>query len=249
MIDVNFDFTSDTPEYWDGYWDRCEGIGGCGKYDPDSYSPTLLNYSQKIWSRDLPNGEHMQLYRPGHHSYFVWKDMYFSCDSITTSFRFIRNKKMVTEFYQTLPDYKKYMEDFTRRTYTLPGEIIFPMHRNSLNQRRGMSPKIRDRWDLTLECIRRYYADEESPLSKYLITDKNFFDLFIDFKGYIDYFFLNDCVTKDYSEVILWLGNSDFSSKALPQSVEDFTSFINNQDEFVEKRRERMKAYILSHGL
>lgn len=22
MLDVNFDFTSDTPDYWNGYWER-----------------------------------------------------------------------------------------------------------------------------------------------------------------------------------------------------------------------------------
>ena len=70
MIDVNFDFTSDTPGCWDGCWERMNGLGGCGKKDPDSCSPTQLDYSRQLWSRVLPNGERMedgnevQEYRP-----------------------------------------------------------------------------------------------------------------------------------------------------------------------------------------
>jgi len=32
-------------------------------------------------------------------------------------------------------------------------------------------------------------------------NDKEFFELFVDFKGYIDYFYLQDCVSYDYSKV------------------------------------------------
>lgn len=134
MIDVNFDFTTDTPDYWSGYWDRMYGMDGCGKYDPDNYSPKLLEYSQKIWSCDLPNGEHMELRLQGRHSYFVWKEMCFSCDSITASFRYYNTKNLMEQVKEALPDYKKYFEEFTHRSYTLPGEIIFPMHCNSMNQ-------------------------------------------------------------------------------------------------------------------
>lgn len=75
MIDVNFDFTSDTPGYWDGYWERNNGLGGCGKYDPDSYSPALIDYSRRIWSRKLPNGEYFELEVPHHSRYFTWQYM------------------------------------------------------------------------------------------------------------------------------------------------------------------------------
>lgn len=249
MIDVNFDFTSDTPGYWDGYWDRVGGMGGCGKYDPDSYSPALLEYSRILWSRPLPNGEKMELYMPPRHGYYSWKDMYFSCDSITVSFRYWNYKWMIDQVYQKLPDYKKQVEEFTRRTYTMPGEIIFPMHSNSINQRRGMHGKIRDRWDLTMECIRRFYNGEDSPLGKVLESDREFFELFVDFKGYVDYFLLNDCVSEDYSRVQIWLGDASFSKNALPQSVEEYFSFMEKQDRFLEKRRARMQAFIAENGL
>ena len=47
------------------------------------------------------------------------------------------------------------------------------------------SESIRDRFDLTLECIRRHYLDEPSPLSATLARYADFFGLFGDFAGYV----------------------------------------------------------------
>ena len=57
-IDVTFDFTSDTPYYWDGFWDNELGYS---KRDPDLKSPMLRKYHQILWSRELPYGEKMEL--------------------------------------------------------------------------------------------------------------------------------------------------------------------------------------------
>ena len=35
-IDVKFDFTSDTKGFWDGFWERNDGLGAGGA-DPDSW--------------------------------------------------------------------------------------------------------------------------------------------------------------------------------------------------------------------
>ena len=42
-IDVTFDFTSDKPYYWDGFWDNELGYS---KRDPDLKSPMLRKYHQ-----------------------------------------------------------------------------------------------------------------------------------------------------------------------------------------------------------
>ena len=59
-IDVTFDFTTDSPGFWDNFWERNNGIGSGGS-DPDIASPTLRRYHKVLWSRKLPNGERMEL--------------------------------------------------------------------------------------------------------------------------------------------------------------------------------------------
>jgi hypothetical protein len=45
MIDTTFDFTSDSPHYWDHFWETDGGLG-VGGSDPDSASKTL----QRLWA-------------------------------------------------------------------------------------------------------------------------------------------------------------------------------------------------------
>ena len=234
MIDISYDFRTDTPK---------------GK-DPDKYSKTLKRYHQILWSKELPNGEVMQL-EDSHDLYYylTWKDYDFGSDSIIVTLRYKKNKSILDKVSEIVSDSEAYYENLIRRGYTMGGMIIFPKHVNSINQRRGTSSKISDRWDLTLECIRRYYNGEDSPLSKVLESDKSFFDLFVDFKGYVDYFFLQDCVSCDYSEVEIWCGDATFEKSGLPETVDDYFEFIRREYEFLDKRNERIKNYCLMHGL
>jgi len=59
-IDTSFDFTSDSPGYWEDFWSRRDGLGA-GGCDPDVCSPMLRNYHRILWSRTLPNGDIMDL--------------------------------------------------------------------------------------------------------------------------------------------------------------------------------------------
>ncbi len=242
-IEVSFDFTTDTPNYWDGFWDRNGGLGAGGN-DPDSCSPTLQKYQQRLWSKPLPSGEIMELSIGRGASYLTWKDFRFGSDSITASFRYKKYRDMLQQVESVVPNYKRFMEDYLHKAYTIGGEIIFPKRMGGINQSRGCNSLIMDRWDLTLECIRRYYKGEESPLFEVLKKDKDFFDLFVDFKGYVDFFFLQDCVSSDYQSVNLWLGEDAFNESPLPTTVEDYLRWIKKTLEFVEKRNQRIKASI-----
>ena len=93
-IDITFDFTTDTKGFWDGFWERNDGLGAGGA-DPDSKSKTLRLYSQLLWSKPLPNGEVMQLEDGRSKFYLRWKDFYFGNDSITASFRYYRNRQFL----------------------------------------------------------------------------------------------------------------------------------------------------------
>lgn len=243
MIDVSFDFTSDCPNYWEHFWENSNGLGR-GNSDPDSESKTLQRYHQLLWSRKLPNGEHMDLQLGTGNNYLTWKNFRFGSDSIIVSFRYKKNQTLIERVAKELPDYKGFVEDYIHRSYTIGGMIIFPKHAGSINQCRGTHPKICDRWDLTLECIRRFYQGEDSPLSQTLQKDQGFFDLFIDFKGYIDYFFLQDCVSPDYSEVKFGLGKGSFDEDPMPCSVEQYMSWINSEMVFLDRRNKRIDRFI-----
>ena len=233
MIDVTFDFRSDTP---------------IGK-DPDKYSKTLKTYHKRLWSKSLPNGEAMDLKEGKGLYYLTWKDFDFGSDSIIVELRYKRYKKILDEVEKNVGDIEAYYEELVRSSYSIGGMIIFPKHTNSMNQGRGRSHLISDRWDLTLECIRRFYAGESSPLSRIIESDKDFFELFVDFKGYIDFFLLQDCVSEDYSKVDIWCGDSSFEKSGLPETVEDYFEFIRREHEFLNKRNARIREYCIEHNL
>lgn len=50
-IDINFDFTTDTPHYWENFWNN-NNLGG-SKYDPDLLSKKLQQYHQLLWSKNF----------------------------------------------------------------------------------------------------------------------------------------------------------------------------------------------------
>ena len=228
-IDVHFDVQTDSK----------------GK-DPDSASPTLRAYHQLLWSKPLPNGQEMKL--GIEKNCLKWGDMWFGCDSITASFLHWRFplKECVEQHISNFAEWKK---DYWHKTYTIGGSIIFPMHRWSMNQARGCSVKICDRWDLTLECIRRFYAGDPSPLDKVFATDREFFNLFVDFKGYVDFFLLQDCVSDDYSKVDIWCGDASFVKSGLPETIDDYFTFIDEEFDFLDKRNQRIKDYCQVHNL
>ncbi len=232
MIDITFDFRTDS------------------KGDPDTYSSTLAKYHQVLWSKQLPNGERMELKRSKDTPYvFTWKDFELSSDTIIIEMVDSKSKKLMDQVRQSIDDFDSFYEHILHRSYSIGGVIIFPRHRNSMNQMRGMNSIIRDRWDLTLECIRRYYAGEKSPLSKVIESDKSFYDLFVDFKGYVDFFLLQDCVSDDYSRVDIWCGDASFEKSGLPDSVDEYLTFIRREHEFLDKRNARIQKYCIENNL
>ena len=66
----------------------------------------------------------------------------------------------------------------------------------------------------------------------------------MDFKGYIDFFFFQDCVDETYSKVNLWLDTPLFINNPIPQTIEQYLDFIKKEIDFVEKRNKRIRDYI-----
>ena len=108
---------------------------------------------------------------------------------------------------------------------------------------------MKDRFDLTLECIRLYYLGEKSPLFDKLKANKPFFDLFENFAGYVDFFYLNDLVTDDYSAIKYFNSCIDITKATYPSSAEDWLALYKNQLAFVKNRNNRIKIEINKRNL
>ncbi len=240
---VSFDFTTDTPNYWENFksGENCK--------DPDCWSPTLRKYQQILYSKKLPSGEIFELQQGKNpkYDYLYWKDFRFGSDSIINMY--IHNKRLgwlINDVKKQINNFDKFYEEYLRKSYTIGGEIIFPKTSSSINVERGRySGKIKDRFDLTLECIRLFYNEEQSPLFETLKENNKFFDLFVDFKGYVDFFYLNDLVTDDYSSVKFYLDFDNFKRNSLPQNIAEWNLLYDKQMNFLDKRNKRIAKSLL----
>lgn len=131
---------------------------------------------------------------------------------------------------------------------TIGAYLIFPNKRvdrkQTINQARGISRLIDDRFDLTLECIRRFYINEPSPLDETFKRYASFFELFETFQGYVDFFLLNDLVS-EHGNVKFYLPFDDFQSLPKFTDVDDYLLYKNKVELFVIARNKRIEEYVL----
>lgn len=229
VIDVAFDFRADA-----------------GDRDPDSHSPTLRRYHRILWSKPLPGGALFELsdQTPGaylHHKSTLG-EFALSSDSVIPTFTRWPSLKPLTEQF---PESEN--EAFRTVGYTIGAMMVFPGKRvdgqPTINQARGFTRSIADRLDLTLECIRRHYSDESSPLASTLSRYAPFFHLFGDFSGYVKFFLLDDLVTEDLS-VKFFMQFDDFRSPSVPDTVAAYVEYRRRSVEFVEARNRRIKRFV-----
>ncbi len=125
--------------------------------------------------------------------------------------------------------------------------VLFPGNRINnqftINQARGINSRIRDRFDLTLECIRLYYQNETSPLFEVIKRYGDFLALFVDFKGYCEFFLLRDLVNEDYSQVNFFLQFNGFITNPIPKDLDEYNEYKKNNIEFIKKRNQRIDEY------
>ena len=114
----------------------------------------------------------------------------------------------------------------------------------TINGARGFHPRIKDRFDLTVECIRRHYLDEPSPLSDVLARYADFFGLFGDFAGYVDFFHLQDLVNEGTATVRFFAPFEDFVGSPLPATLDAYLAYRERAIEFIESRNRRIAAYV-----
>ena len=130
---------------------------------------------------------------------------------------------------------------------TIGASIIFPNkqveRKSTINQARGCSRLIDDRFDLTLECIKRFYNNKSNPLQDTLDRYKKFFQLFDTFQGYVEFFLLEDLVN-DKGEIKFYLPFDNFQSPPEFTNKEEYILYKNKVMHFIKFRNRRIDDYI-----
>jgi hypothetical protein len=230
IINIAFDFRSDTPE---------------GR-DPDVASPTLRRYHKLLWSKPLPAGIPFDLSDSRANCYLHHRsglgEFFLASDTVIPSFR------KVPQIKALVPEAE--IEAFNTIGYTIGGMMIFPGNkidgRMTINGARGFHPLVKDRFDLTLECIRRHYAGEVSPLSDVLRRYSDFFKLFADFRGYVEFFLLHDLVIDGGNglEVRISKPYDNFKSSPVPRSTDEYRAYRDDAVAFINGRNRRIQLAI-----
>ncbi len=95
---------------------------------------------------------------------------------------------------------------------------------------------------LTRTEIRLFYAGQQSPLYDTFLRYKNFFDLFYNFKGYVNFFLLNDLVDEN-ENVRFYLPFDNFKTKPTFTDVEEYLVYKKNVTDFINERNKRIDNY------
>lgn len=216
-----------------------------GRRDPDLYSPLLQSYHQRLWSKPLPNGQVFDLTPEKVGAARVLRhrsalgDFVLSSDTLANS-----SRGALPAFYAAMGTESNQL--WHRRGGAIGGRLVFPRNRvdgkQTINQARGTHPRIRDRFDLALEAIRRHYAGEPHPLSGTFATYSGFFSLFGSFAGYVEFFLLQDLV--EDGTVKFYGPFDEFTGPVLPSTLPSYEEFRNRQLEFVAARNQRMLACV-----
>lgn len=212
----------------------------CG--DPDVDSPKLYDALKNLWSKNLPDNTCLELTVIKKGRFLLRNNITDNLSSDRMCPHFVGRYNGKLSGWLTASE----EENLQYKVRTLGGHIIFPAHKNggfTVNQARGVNRKICDRFDLTLECIRRFYQKENSPLSKSLGNYKSFFDLFVDFKKYTDFFYLQDFINQE-GKVLFTLPFDNFNRSPLPQNEQEYREYMQNTIKAIDKRNNRIASFI-----
>lgn len=222
--------------------------------DPDKYCKELGETHCILWSSKKTLGILKWNSLNKLKSFINGIEFIFTPDSIVNSFynskRIIKGKGIKeSDWIRSLSKMTQdIIKDYRNIDYTIGSSIIFPISINgksigwTMNKARGCSSKIHDRFDYTLECIKRYYEENiDNPLQSAIEKSSLFFNLFKSFNEYVDFFFLNDLVDEK-GNVISFTDKIDFSSP-FPKTEEEYIKYLDNTIRFVNKRNERILTY------
>ncbi len=226
LFDITYDFRKDS---------------NCG--DPDSDSKKLYSAHGILWNKLLPSGKMLEIN--------IFEDRYGRLLLKNNQYMNFSSDRMCPHFdgkYNGLFNgwlTNEEIELLKHKVRTIGGHIVFPAHKKdgfTINQARGVNRSIGDRFDLTLECIRRFYEKDKSPLYETLMRYKDFFDLFVGFNEYVEFFLLQDFIN-DQKQVKFTLPFNDFIRSPLPQNSDEYRQYKDKTIELIDKRNSRILKY------
>ena len=71
----------------------------------------------------------------------------------------------------------------------------------------------------------------------------NYFKLFKNFKGYCDFFLLQDLILDNYSRIKFFLPFDGFAKNQYPKTVEEYLEYKKKSIEFNKNRNKRIQGY------
>ena len=68
----------------------------------------------------------------------------------------------------------------------------------------------------------------------------DFFGLFGNFQGYVEFFLLQDLVAEDFSEIKFFMPFGDFKTPAVPKTIDAYLSYKDLTIKFIKERNLRI---------
>lgn len=240
ILDVNFDFQAEVNQQ------NFDIRAGIQYRDSDRHSKTLQEYHRRLWSKPLPNGDLFHLTKTSQnrlqHNSSLGNFILSSDRAVPTWWDWRRLQPVVSSVEP------EFVNDFYRTANTIGGILIWPSNRvdnkPTINQSRGWSRQTADRLDLTVECLRRFYGGQPSPLNTAFERYEDFFQLFQSFRGFVDFFLLNDFVSPDYESCIIAPCFESFDSEhsPVPTTAAEYRAYAEATLQLVTARNQRIAA-------
>lgn len=250
VFDLTFDYETDRPART--------------KADADRDSPRLRLDHELLWTKPLRSGVTFAPIAPlaRREGYLIWTDgsgarHWYGSDAITQSYTRWASPKELAEAKAALSDEQRTL--YLGPPYTIASSTIWPVRSIDLptiNTARGFGPTgrvLRDRIDLTLECIRRHYVGTENALASVLTAYNDFFSLFEGFPEFTEFFHFQDLVSPDFSAVRSLmcfdevLAQPAFEREATPTTVEEYVAYREATMKFITRRGNRMADWVEEH--
>ena len=232
IFNIDYDFRRDTKEL-----------------NVNIESITLKKYHMLLWRKMLPNGKYFLLHDCVKTVYlFLWidkKNNYpISSYPIAQTYLKLEDMDLIKKIS------KEEFNSFLTVGNTIGGFIIFPSNKiddlPSISEECNTNSQICNRFDIILECIRRYYNRGNSPLQETIKRYKKYFNLFTSFKGFCEFFFLQDITSENYKKIDFFLPFKKFEENPFPKTVDEYMLYKNKIMNFIRNRNVRIAEYVKS---